>query len=363
MTDELYYKKYLKYKNKYINLKAGNLCDVGYQNNLSTPDGKLFYQGITKIKDKKPLEESCNLNDLYQKSRIYLDTLNKFEEFTLWNYTTGGLARLLNNYILHKDNVKDVFKNLSDKIMSKHAIVFTLKWFYFYEIDKDASAKLLNDYYINLLQQILINQKIDNIKTIDNLKILFMKYETENDATDTRLMNIVSNELIKNNQLLKDFINICLDIMMKILNGAPVINRCIRVYKTIGSNKEIYNVGEIVEQKVINSLTCSRNTNIGMFYDSSTQKCCLIEMICKPGMKLIFLNYDKTAYGKKMYEVILFPGYNFKVISKQTKKIMIYDYYSKNKIIKTKNIQPIFDLIYNKPILKDIIVFLLEAII
>ena len=147
-----------------------------------------------------------------------------------------------------------------------------------------------------------------------------------------------------------------------ILNNTPPINRCIRLYKIIGKNTDLYKIGEKYQQKVINSLTCSRSANISIFYNRDKNMCCLLDIVCNTGTKVLFLDYGKTAYGNLMYEVILPPDYYFNVISSEKKSIITYKFTQENIEIKKSKpeLQPIYKLTYKNPEVKEIKTYLVE---
>ena len=127
-----YKKLYQKLKAKYIlnKLHGGDICNTDFQNSmdlkLDYKDYKI-YHGSTEVLNNQPIESKCDLDDLYEKCKIYLDSLDKIEEFILWIYTDGSLARLLNNYLLHNKKIKTFYES-SDTF---YAICSQIKWYYF----------------------------------------------------------------------------------------------------------------------------------------------------------------------------------------------------------------------------------------
>ncbi len=382
-----YKQKYLKYKNKYIDLKnmikGGNICEKKYQLPLDFKFNDIdykIYSGSTDIENQ--IEQPCGLDDLYQKCKKYLDTLDKYKQFILWSYTGGALARLLNNYLLNNNDYKTI-----DKYIISFSIFFQIKWYFIYKIDIVAEMDELKI----LFEQILI-YLFDNMKTIN--KNIKKKYEMNDD--DKKILaqllgkiNIVNPNNEKKIDAMKDFfikydqniiiewciidilekipeilpiyLKINLYVLKDILNNTPPIDRCIRLYKIIGKNTDLYEIGKKYQQKVINSLTCSRSANISIFYTRNKNMCCLLDIICKAGTRVLFLDYTKTAYGNKMYEVILPPDYYFNIISSEKKSIMTYEFTQTNiKLKENPIISPIFKLKYEKPEVKEIKTYLVE---
>jgi len=394
--------KYLKYKTKYLNLKkllGGNNCDIKFQEMMDVKmkdTAHKIYHGPINIVNDVPIEEECGLEDLYAKSKSYIDSLNRFKQFILWNYTAGSLARLINNYLL-VDKKIDKFYELN---MSRFAIFFEIKWFYFFEIDGVQNAEV--DRLKQILEQIIIGiwdnfskinkaindddkkstpenkmntndrkqlqellttinnapKTITNDKKINLLKLLFIKYDYNYPLVFAIYMII--NNLDKD--ILSKFVEINLAVLTDILSNVPVIDRCIKLYKIIGKNTELYEIGKTYKQKVINSLTCSRKSNISIFYDRKENKCCLLEITCKPGTKILFLNYLNTAYGSKMLEVLLPAGYDFKIITSSDKDILTHKFEEVKLKPKNKDFQPIFDIKYKDPEIKKIKVYEVELL-
>ena len=399
---------YLKYKTKYLELKGGlngglkdiSKCDAKFQDlmdiKIEDKDYKIYQGSIN--------ESNCNLDDLYAKCKLYLDTLTKIHEFILWIYTDGALARLLNNYLL-KDRKIDEFYF---KPYTIYSICLQIKWYYFFEMDKidqeneenkknevneenkknevNEDSKKMKTLFETIILLIWINFKKINKKiskdnklddsdkklltqimtTINNaspklsdsdkvglLKPFFINYK--NEFVIEFIIDYVINDIEK--LILVKFIDLNLSVLTKILDGAPGIDRCIKLYKIIGNNTDLYEIGKTYKQKVINSLTCSRTANISIFYDREKEPCCLLEINCKVGTKILFLNYLKTIYGSNMSEVILPFGYDFKVEASDIKDIITYDFESKITKPKTKQIQPLIDIKYKDPKIKKIKVY------
>ena len=330
---------------------------------------------------------------MYKKSKLYLDTLNKFEEFILWCYTSGSLARLINNFLL-KDEKYEYF---IEQKMTSYAIFFQIKWYLLYKIDiipdiqennqlikfkeifnniiiyiwtniKSINKFLRKEYTFDknddkilteLVSYINNNSHIRDLnKKIDGLSKFFTKY-TENIIIECIIKYIIEG----NNNILIDYLELNLSILKKILDNTPPIDKCIRLYKIIGRNSDLYEIGKQYKQNVINSVSCSRSANISIFYDRDKNMCCLLDIICKPGTKVLFLNYDKTAYGNKMYEVLLPIGYNFNILSSDMKSIVTYNFISKDIIIKDySQVKPIFDIKYINPSVNKIKTYLIEVI-
>lgn len=384
-----YKNKYLKYKSKYIKLKGGDKCDTNFQSlmdfKLEDKDYKI-YQGAIN-------ESPCGLDDLYQNCKLYLDSLPKIQEFIIWIYTDGALARLLNNYLL-KDKKLELFYGSSHTF---YTICSQIKWYYFYELDKIDLDNEDNIKLKQLFETIImlmwinfkkINKKINEVdktvpieKKMDDAdkKILAQIMATINNASpklsDSDKVNLIKKIFINYNDdypinfiidyiindieklLLPKFIDLNLSILTKILDNVPPIDRCIKLYKIIGRPSEMYDIGKIYRQKVINSLTCSRTANISIFYDRDKQSCCLLEINCIAGTKILFLNYLKTTYGTSIFEVILPIGYDFKVLSSDIKDIVTFQFDTKFTKPKTKVIQPIRFITYKDPKIKKIKVY------
>jgi len=390
-----YKHKYIKYKHKYLNLKltGGNnndnsKCDMNFQNlmdlKIDDKDYKVYHGSMN--------ETPCGLDDLYQKCKVYLDTLHKIEEFIIWIYTDGALPRLLNNYLLY-DKKLEIFYELPATF---YAFCYQIKWYYFFELNKiyDTEDSLkLKTLFDSILLLMWINFKKINKKIFDvdktaskehkmdesDKKILSQIMATINNASpkisDSDKIDLMKKFFIDYNDnfpiefiidyiindidktILAKYLDLNLSILTKILDGVPSIDRCIKLYKIIGKNSDLYEIGRTYKQKVINSLTCSRTANISIFYDRDKQLCCLLEINCVPGTKILFLNYLKTVFGSFMFEVILPIGYNFKVESSDFKDIITFNFDSKFTKPKTKVLQPIRSLTYTEPKIKKIKVY------
>ena len=106
---------------------GGDKCDKNFQLPVDFKFNDIdykIYSGSTDIKSQ--IEEPCNLDDLYANCKVYLDTLNNYQQFILWSYTGGALARLLNNYLLKDKN----FENIDIDIIS-YSILFQIRWYFF----------------------------------------------------------------------------------------------------------------------------------------------------------------------------------------------------------------------------------------
>jgi hypothetical protein len=385
-----YINKYLKYKKKYINLKnmiyGGDKCDKNFQLPLDFKFNDIdykIYSGSIDIQNQ--IEDPCDLDDLYAKCKVYLDTLNNYQQFILWTYTGGALARLLNNYLLKDKNYKKI-----DISIISYSILFQIRWYFLYMIDKIEQAADLK-----LLFEKIILFIFDNIKSINKyLRNPNYKLDKEDNQTLNNILSIINNlpkqsdksrkinalkdffinannkyiieqciiyVLEEDDSIISEYIKINLDELQIILKGVPPIDRCIRLYKIIGKNNDLYEVGKKYKQIVINSLTCSRSANISIFYDRDKNICCLLDIICKAGTKILFLDYTKTAYGNKMYEVILPPDYYFNILSSEKKSIMTYEFTEKNiKLKDYSQLKPIYDIIYKNPVVKEIKTYLIE---
>jgi hypothetical protein len=166
-----------------------------------------------------------------------------------------------------------------------------------------------------------------------------------------------------NREIILNFITEIISILNDITINAPKITTCINLYKTIKGNDESFIIDKEIKQKVINSVTCSRETNIGMFI-SKKDNCCLLEISCKPGTPVLFLDYNKTAYGANMYEVILPPGVIFKPIMKEMKDILTYRFDDiVDDMNKLDHIKPFIDLKYKNPYVKNIQTYFVECYI
>ena len=164
-----------------------------------------------------------------------------------------------------------------------------------------------------------------------------------------------------NKEFISNFLTEIISVLDNITTKAPKITTCIKLYKTVAGNDTTFIVGKESKQKVINSVTCSRETNIGMFI-SSKSSCCLLEIQCKIGTPVLFLDYTKTAYGSNMYEAIIPSGVIFKPILKEIKDILSYKFDDKIKDMnKIDSIKPFIDLTYKKPYLKKITTYLIEC--
>ena len=77
---------------------------------------------------------------------------------------------------------------------------------------------------------------------------------------------------------------------------------------------------------------------------------------------MLFLNYLKTAYGSNIFEVILPPGYNFKVINDDIKDIVTYEYTTTFIQPIKEEIMPIRNINYFDPQIKKIKTYLINIV-
>jgi len=240
------------------------------------------------------------------------------------------------------NTMKDALRDTLEKVLERE-----------YMNDEPPDVFSVKTLIIRQIKFIGFNVEYFDSDKINLLKKIFITY------ADDYTINFAMSYIVDYIEpiLLVEFIQIHIDILTKILDNAPPIDRCIKLYKIIGRNDELYEVGKIYTQKVMNSMTCSRTSNISIFYNRDKQPCCLLEVNCKKGTKVLFLNYLKTAYGANMFEVILPIGYDFKVVASEIKDIITFNFDATVKQPKTKEIQPIRDLIYKEPQIKKIKVY------
>jgi hypothetical protein len=409
MSNNIYKKKYYKYKNKYINLKnyiGGNCSNIhqdNYKVKLNTKEIDI-YVGITDISNDIPIDTQCEsetYNKLYIESNKYLSSLTNFQNFMLWYYTGGTLAKIINNYNLKTYTIDELLTSDNNQIKILYECL--LKMFIellayknkfkiefndnFNGIYNDFS-KIIIDNFDKLLKEYkkILKEKMKDSKIYQQ----FLNFNNEFDKIKSTLKGITYevklktfNELISQifdnlylYEMFLTFVNILFidkklipDIALKLImesnkeiititKNAPKTTECIKLYKTIESSDKILDIGKPWKQQVINSLTCSRKTNIGMFI-STESTCCLLEVNCNIGVPALFLNYEKTMYGQQMFEVILPIDVIFTVISKEVKSILTYSY--KQKEIITKTMAPTYTLLYDKPFVKNIDTYFIDA--
>jgi len=397
-------------KNKYMKLLkqlGGNHCTDNFQNNYNVKvDGvdKSVYIGMTNSIDNKIIDTPCNseiFNTLYTESKTYLDSLSFYQNFILWMYTMGSTARIINSFKLNKYTVDDLFSDsiteYVDTILD-HLLKVILQIFIFKNKFKiDVNEK------IDKIYDILIERIISHFKSsYKKYKTLLKKYKNDGTAIRNEFdefiklsntfellqgpINIIKKKEILNNmsniifdrkylyefflQLIteninKDIVSTLLTELIAVLDtitiNAPKITTCIKLYKTVKSGNINFVIGEETKQLVINSVTCSRETNIGMFIGSK-DSCCMLEIECKIGTPILFLDYMKTAYGSNMYEVILPPNVIFKPILTETKDILSYRFNDNiSDMNKLDGIKPFIELTYKKPYVKKIQIYLIEC--
>jgi hypothetical protein len=100
-------------------------------------------------------------------------------------------------------------------------------------------------------------------------------------------------------------------------------------------------------------------------FNKAGDNCCIAEFILKPGIKALFLNYEETAFGEAMYEVILQKDLNFEVIKIETKNLFVFDTEQEDIVNPNCEIKKIANITYKKPdlySLKKITSFLFKQI-
>ncbi len=153
-----YYTKYLKYKNKYINLRLNNLTSTMNSDNLE--------------QSSKLLEQS------YKNKYLMLSNKNKY---TLKNNPpmTGGGKNKINIMLFkaewcgHCQRFKPVWEQLSKKFQSK---------FNFIVYDSDKNENMMTKYKINGFPTILIQdgdiiKPYEDNRDLDTLDIFFNNLE------------------------------------------------------------------------------------------------------------------------------------------------------------------------------------------
>lgn len=396
-----------------IKYKFNNLEKILYGGELQKDfnvnlDGKenSIYIGMTEKNSKGNVVDSpCDGEDieqLYKSSKDYLDKLNEFDNYVIWVYSIGALARFLNNYLLDRFKIVDLFENNLRKthLSSYQSMIFN-------SFNKVVIYLLSFQYKFDKINNEKIGPILDNLtqKIVENFKTNYTKYmkklKESNSSDEMKKINTVIqphsnlvdfiNKYTINKSLavdkFREYINIGLinieiyylidsmldlyitqndmtqilellkDTMIRILTNSPKLPRTMKFYKSIGATEKDYKIGQESKQVVINSVTCSRYTNLGMFINLKNQ-CCLFEITCKEGIPVLFLDYNKTAYGKQMSEVILPPNITFVIKSKDMRKILSYNFKDEEKNLnKLTKPQPYINLYYSKPEFTEIMVY------
>lgn len=292
-------------------------------------------------------EERCNLDKEFIRCRKYLDTLNRMQKLMILFYTRGYLSRVLNKYTRGLIIVSASISASS----SREDIYRTIKNFIKYRNKFDVDPE---DYYKSFFNHIIewIKTKIEAViisileilhkNTVDDFpfnsddsKILkkinsdYKKIQTEKDKYEYIIKLFFAQDEISDELLyslldlyfdefnIKDFLDKLNEDMDIIINSAPPIDRCIRLFRSAG-NYDKYKINQDIVSNTIISTSCSQKTNIGMFIDN----CCIAEFIIKPGTHALFLNYEETAFGETMYEVILQKNLKFRVVKIEQKNIV-----------------------------------------
>ena len=410
---DFYKKKYFKYKNKYISLKnfIGGRCtnkiEDNYKITLNNKESEI-YVGITDISNKLPIDSPCDseiFNKLYIESKTYLGSLSNFQNLILWYYTGGTLAKLINNYNLKRYTIDDLFigdsrflKILYESLLKTFLELLAYKNKFKIEFDNTFAEiynefnKILIDNFEKVLldyRKILRDKKKDNkLNEVDYKKFLsfnddFEKIKSNLKGSTYENKIIVLHEIstkIFNNLYLYEFFLTAINILFiekklsnkialkliieynnqinNIVKNAPRTKECIILYKTIEKYDKIPDIDKPWKQEVINSMTCSRKTNIGIFI-SKNSTCCLLEVQCDIGVPVLFLDYDKTMYGKQMFEVILPINILFTILSKEIKPILTYEY--KETESKIQTMTQSLHLSYDKPYIKNIDTYFIRA--
>ena len=371
---------------------------------------KSIYIGMTD-KDEKGnvIDSSCSGEDieqLYKSSKDYLDSLNNFDNYIIWIYSIGALARFLNNYLLNRFKIDELFENNLRKANLTNyqnmifnsfnkIIIYLLSFQYkFDKVNNEKIAPILD----GLSQRMVENFKTNYNKYLKNMKETHtpdeMKKINASFQPHLNLIEFINNFKINKNVALNKFreyviiglvnteiyylidfmldlyitkndmiqiLELLKDTMIRILTNAPKIPRTLKFYKSIGATEKDYKVGQESKQLVVNSVTCSRHTNLGMFINLKNH-CCLFEITYKEGLPALFLDYTKTAYGKQMSEVILPPNITFVIKAKEMRNILSYDFKDKeNNLTKITNPKPFINLSYSNPQFTEIMVYEVEC--
>lgn len=296
-------------------------------------------------------EERCNLDEEFIRCRKYLDTLNRMQKLMILFYTRGYLSRVLNKYtrgliivsasISASSSREDIYRTIKNFIKYRNKFDVDLdddyksffnhiiKWIdtkfvdviiSILEILEKSKDEYLEDYPFNHDEHYMklrkINSDYKKIQTekdkYDYIIKLFFAHDETTDILLSSFLDLYFDEFNINKFL--DKLNKDMDI---IINSAPPIDRCIRLFRAAGNYDE-YKINQNIESKTLISTSCSQKTNIGMFIDD----CCIAEFIIKPGTHALFLNYEETAFGETMYEVILQKNLKFKVVKIEQKNIV-----------------------------------------
>jgi hypothetical protein len=361
-------------------------------------------------------EENCNLDREYDICKRYLDTLSRIKKLLLLLYTKGSVSKMITDY--HLNNIiftSPIFMS-SYKMSLYDSITDLIKYRYTFRVNDDDFYKnffdniiiWLTDKFLNIISEVLDNYNnssfIDYISDnyfidledenvlihLSKLEKIFIKMnkkkrvnfiirilmyrmktktETETDTLEKFVTYLLDKyfdnyyELTKNDNInanIKLYYKQIENDINEIVNNTPPIDRCIRLFRAATNYKSPeYDIGKIVQLGKITSTTCSQKTNIAFFTNSNG--CCIAEFIVKPGTRVLFLNYDETAYGEKMYEVILQKDIRFQVIKIEKKTVVKLNFEEEDSINSTN----IIKIKYEEPTihsLNTINVFLLDQI-
>jgi hypothetical protein len=372
----------------------------------------------------KVQEEECNLEPEYTSCRIYLDIISRMNKLLILFYTKGTISKLLTSYTLNlikfeysisiSSQKNNIYKTIIDfiKYRSKFDVINDdfykeffngiISWIVinlnqciesfldilkedYAEYEQDKYEYEYEDKYEYEEEKKLIRQQL---KKIRRLQMIFNRIIDDTEKYKM-IINLIINRTRKSKQyIINNFIYFLFDkyfdddvdntkkIKVKkyietidkdlndIINNAPPINRCIRLFRAADNYKN-YIINEIITINKITSTSCSQKTNISSFISSAQGGCCIAEFIIKPGTKALFLNYEETTYGEAMYEVILQKDLKFKVSNIEKKPVVsLNDIYMEipNEDYEIKKISNIKYETPNKSSLRDINIYLLKQI-
>jgi hypothetical protein len=357
--------------------KCNNEFSYNFNTKFNKENKSVFIGALDE--EGKIKEEKCKLDNEYAKCRIYLDTLTRMKKLIILFYTRGHLSRIINKYnrgliiidtsISLSSSKYDIYDTIIDFIKYRYKLKVNENDFY-----KQYFDKIIRWMSENLLETItsiidMLNTDnydpdnfIFNIEDIDTLQQIKINYNTilsneekykmiiklflDSDEISYSLINYLLDLYFdKNIAINKEYFDNLDKDINSIINNAPPTDRCVRLFRAADNYKE-YKIGQRIINDTIISTSCSQKTNIYMFNKSD---CCIAEFILKPGIKALFLNYEETAFGEAMYEVILQKNLTFEVIKIEEKDII--DLVSIQDVIENSNyeIKKIVNISYEQP--------------
>mgnify|MGYP003331696427 CR=1 FL=1 len=336
------------------------VCPENYSSTFRTKIGKEEKEIFIGAVDENgvPRESPCNLKSEYDKCRLYLDGLTKMDKLIIYFYTKGSISTVISAYkrklilggkSLNISSQKHVvYDTITTLILYRRSLNIEENDFYKQYFDKIINYILNN--FVKIIEELIINPSVteilenynfdldNDIKKLDEIKNKFVKLTTndkfklfidiikeEEDDFIISLYFYLYDEYFDkmDNEDYVMYIEQIIRDLNRIVDNTPSIEREIRLYRSASHYKD-YEIGHIITNEMITSTSCSQKTNIATF-SQEPDGCCIAELIIKPGTHALFLNYEETAYGEAMYEVILQSNINFAVCRIEKKNIIRLD--------------------------------------